>query len=74
MFDMGDFLLGPRVEVRQFDCASCGATYMTTTPEAEVNREYLESGQTTSGGISSVCDDCYKLIMARARECGLIHD
>jgi hypothetical protein len=64
--------LGPRVVVRAFTCACCGAECQTTTTEAEANREYLESGQTSGSGVSSVCDDCYPKLMAYAREKGLL--
>lgn len=67
-----DFYLGERVVYRQFTCARCGALCSTSTTEAEANREYLNSGQDDSSGIASVCDDCYKYVMERAKEDGLL--
>jgi hypothetical protein len=67
-----DWFLGERVIYRQFTCARCGEPCMTTTTEAEANREYLESGQTATAGISSVCDDCYEYLITRAKADGLI--
>lgn len=58
--------------MHSFTCARCGDDCLTTTTEAEANREFLESGQTGASGISSVCDDCYQFLMTRAREEGLI--
>ncbi|WP_156749642.1 hypothetical protein [Mycobacterium sp. E1747] len=65
--------MGDRMVYRQFQCAYCGAQWTTTTTEAEANREYLASGQPASTtGISSVCDDCYEYLMARAQQDGLL--
>lgn len=73
VFNLGeDFHLGPRVEVRQFQCARCGDICTSTTTEAEANREFLTSGQGVGTGISSVCDECYEYVMAKAREDGLL--
>lgn len=67
-----DWHVGERVAYRGFSCARCGADCMTTTTEAEANREYLKSQQPDSDGIASVCDDCYDYVMTRARADGLI--
>ena len=67
-----DWFLGERTVYRQFECARCGDECMTATSEADANREYLQSGQATSSGISSVCDDCYEYVMTRARADGLL--
>jgi hypothetical protein len=58
-----------------FTCARCGEDF--TTPEgwteADSNREYLRSGQDhIPGGVSRVCEDCYAIIMGRARADGLL--
>lgn len=60
--------------IRQFDCAACGAHCLTTTPEADANKEFLESGLPVddSAEIVSVCDDCYAAAMERARQLGII--
>jgi hypothetical protein len=67
-----DFHLGERTVYRQFECARCGDLCSTATTEVESNREYLQSGQPASDGISSVCDDCYEYVMTRARADGLL--
>lgn len=59
-------------ELHDFVCALCGADCLTTTTEAEANREFLNSGIKGSGGLCSVCDDCYTVAMSRARELGLL--
>jgi hypothetical protein len=67
-----DWFLGDRIEYRAFQCASCGDQCLTSTPEAAANRELLDSGQDTSTGIASVCDDCYEYIVSRAEADGLL--
>jgi hypothetical protein len=67
-----DWHIGERVEYRGFTCARCGEDCMTATKEADANRELLDSGQDTSTGITSVCDDCYEYVMAQARADGLL--
>lgn len=58
---------------RTFVCAACGKPCLTETTEVEANRELLESGQDTEGqGLHSVCDDCYELVMRRARQQGML--
>ena len=58
---------------RVFACAVCGDMFVTFTPEAEVNRELLDSGiDTADQGLHSVCDDCYEVVMAKAREQGIV--
>lgn len=53
--------------VRDFICAVCGLSYRTTTPEAEINREFLNSGITSGGALLSACDTCYEQVMKASR-------
>lgn len=56
-----------------FVCAVCGRQCVTATTEAEANRELLESGIPTTGEeLLSACDDCYEVVMRKAREAGVI--
>lgn len=58
---------------RQFSCAVCGGTFLTDTTEAESNAELLASGVETEGSeLLSTCDDCYQVVMKKARDLGLI--
>lgn len=58
---------------RVFNCAVCGDLFVTFTSEAEMNRELLDSGMDTEDqGLHSVCDDCYEVVMAKAREQGIV--
>jgi hypothetical protein len=45
--------------LRSFRCAVCGLTYRTDTPEADINREFLNSGITSGAVLLSACDTCY---------------
>lgn len=45
---------------RTFVCAVCGLGYQTDTPEAEINREFLNSGLTSGAALLSACDTCYE--------------
>lgn len=60
--------------IREFVCAVCGQVRLTTTTEAEANRELLSSGISTDAdsNLVSACDDCYQVVMAKAREQGLL--
>lgn len=59
--------------VREFTCAVCGAICLTTMTEAEVNREFLNSGiQADGSALLSACDDCYRQVMSEARDKGLL--
>ena len=54
--------------MRSFQCAVCGLTYRTETTEAEMNRELLNSGITTSGAtLLSACDSCHEQVMKASR-------
>lgn len=44
---------------RSFVCAVCGLGYRTDTPEADMNREFLNSGLTSGAVLLSACDTCY---------------
>ena len=44
---------------RTFDCAVCGMRFSTDTPEADINREFLNSGITSGAALLSACDACY---------------
>jgi hypothetical protein len=44
---------------RSFICAVCGLSYRTDTPEADINREFLNSGITSGAALLSACDTCY---------------
>jgi hypothetical protein len=58
---------------REFICAVCHRPYVTDTTEAEANRELLDSGiPTTDCQLLSACDECYQIVMRRAREMGLL--
>ena len=46
---------------RRFVCAICGLSYRTDTPEADMNREFLNSGLTSGAVLLSACDTCYGL-------------
>lgn len=52
---------------RTFTCAVCGRGYHTDTSEADMNREFLNSGMTNSGALLSACDECYTLVMRTSR-------
>jgi hypothetical protein len=69
-----DFFLGDRVVYRSFQCARCGADCMTSTTEADANREFLGSGINDGSEIRSLCDDCYEYVMTRARADGLLNE
>lgn len=68
----GDLHQGEGVTYRRFRCARCEESFLTTTTEEELNREFLASGQPVSTGIRSVCDDCYEYVMTIARQNGLL--
>lgn len=54
--------------VRQFTCAVCGTECLTTTTEAEANREFLDSGMNSGNTeLLSACDECYRVVMTKAR-------
>ena len=56
-----------------FVCAVCGKACITFTTEAEANRELLDSGIPTTGEeLLSACDDCYEVVMRKAREAGVV--
>lgn len=61
-------------EHRTFVCAVCGALCLTDTPEAEANRELLNSGIRVKddSNLVSACDSCYQVVMNRARQLGLV--
>ena len=48
---------------RSFQCAVCGLGYRTDTSEAEMNREFLQSGIASGASLLSACDECYSLAM-----------
>ena len=52
---------------RSFKCAVCGLGYNTDTPEADINREFLNSGITSGAVLVSACDDCYAIVMKTSR-------
>lgn len=52
---------------RRFVCAVCGLGYHTDTPEADMNREFLNSGITSGATLLSACDECYALVMKASR-------
>lgn len=52
---------------RSFVCAVCGLGYRTDTPEADINREFLNSGITSGAALLSACDECYTLVMRTSR-------
>jgi hypothetical protein len=52
---------------RSFTCAVCGLGYHTDTPEADINREFLQSGITSGAALLSACDECYSLVMRTSR-------
>lgn len=45
---------------RTFTCAVCGLRFRTDTPEADINRELLNSGITSGAALLSACDTCYE--------------
>ena len=49
---------------RTFDCAVCGMRFRTDTPEAEMNREFLNSGITSGASLLSACDTCHEQVKA----------
>lgn len=48
---------------RSFVCAICGLGYRTDTSEADMNREFLNSGLTSGATLLSACDSCYEQVM-----------
>lgn len=52
---------------RSFVCAVCGLGYRTDTPEADINREFLNSGITSGAALLSACDTCYAQAMKASR-------
>ena len=52
---------------RSFRCAVCGLGYHTDTSEVDINREFLNSGNTSGAVLVSACDDCYEIVMKASR-------
>lgn len=53
---------------RSFECAVCGLSYRTDTPEAEINREFLNSGLVSGAALVSACDACYAVVKSSRGE------
>jgi hypothetical protein len=59
---------------RFFTCANCGLSYQAANTEQDAATEMLQNCHEVVPADEriSVCDDCYPVLLARAREKGLL--
>lgn len=59
---------------REFTCANCEQSWTATNTEQDATIEMLDTfGEVIpKDDCISVCDDCYPVLMAAAREAGLL--
>lgn len=47
-----------------FQCALCRELFIRARPETEVLEEYINEFPGDTGPVSTVCSDCYRILMA----------
>jgi hypothetical protein len=64
---LSDELTCTKCGQRLFVCELCKDTFHSKTPSAQAEAEYLRNftDEEHKGGRSSVCDDCYEIVMER---------